>query len=174
MIKQLPEDNLLPPGEYFVGDLAQVLPNEIEEEVIQLGIKEGGLYKTKSGVAFFICSSQIGDGLFYDTGMDETNGSVCVVDSGTIGVWPTNAIANDIDLDYGSVYFFDDDFACFYCEKDEIIKIDFIEISTNSEVQFNLRQQEIQVINNEKQINEQKERTAMAEKALRKRKNKYQ
>jgi hypothetical protein len=76
-------DNVMPAGEYYVGDLCYVMHNywdEVCDLIIDGHNVKDGVFTLSDGTRFAIVSTHYGDGVFYDE-----EGRDYPVDSGSIG-----------------------------------------------------------------------------------------
>lgn len=115
---------VMPPGEYYIGDLCYALDDAIYDNVFgnQGGYADGLYKKNNSTDAFFVAATAFGDGCYY--GCDE---NPFYVDAGIIGIMsksllkkPSKKDANNLLAskvgDGGHFYTFDNPVTCDFYE----------------------------------------------------------
>lgn len=122
------QDNYLPPGKYWIGDLSYVMEDYFDKHYC---LVENGTYQRENGINFARFSTAYGDGFYYDY-----EGNEYGVDTANIGCISIDGILEEANGDLGKYHIFDYPFKCVWHETGGYIQYGDIWIQTDTLDQF--------------------------------------
>ena len=122
------QDNYLPPGKYWIGDLSYVMEDYFDKHYC---LVENGTYQRENGINFARFSTAYGDGFYYDY-----EGNEYGVDTANIGCISIDGILEEANGDLGKYHIFDYPFKCVWHETGGYIQYGDIWIQTDTQDQF--------------------------------------
>ena len=117
-------NNYLPAGKYWIGDLSYVMEDYFDRHLYMV---ENGAYQTDNGINFARFSTAYGDGFYSDY-----EGNSYGVDTANIGCVSSEGVMEESDEEYGKYFTFDYPFKCIWHETGGYIQFGDIWIQTDT------------------------------------------